>query len=84
MIAAPRQRLKTGAKQRKEQQHQERAEFFALPLAVSTAPYRPFAVIAHLPIRRLAHSPPQPLTSTTRRIRSLVGFRGWRGDLPIG
>jgi hypothetical protein len=31
MIAAPRQWLKTGADQRKQQQHHRRAEFFALP-----------------------------------------------------
>ena len=31
MIAAPRQRLKTGADQREQQQHHRRAEFFALP-----------------------------------------------------
>jgi hypothetical protein len=32
VIAAPRQRLKTGAEQRKEQQYHRRAEFFALPI----------------------------------------------------
>jgi hypothetical protein len=31
MIAAPRQRLKTGAEQRNQQRHHRRAEFFALP-----------------------------------------------------
>jgi hypothetical protein len=61
VIAAPRQRLKTGAEKRKQQQHNRRAEFFALPFPVP-APIRRFA---HSPIRRFAVSPfrllPSPL-----------------------
>jgi hypothetical protein len=35
VIAAPRQRLKTGAEQRKQRHYHRRAEFFALPIVVS-------------------------------------------------
>jgi hypothetical protein len=65
VIAAPRQRLKTGAELRKQQQHHRRAEFFALPIMVSVTPFRRIAVspyrrIAVSPYRRVAVSPCRP------------------------
>jgi hypothetical protein len=76
-MAAPRQRLKTGAEQRRQQQHHRGAEFFALPAVVSATPIRPIAVSL---IRPIAF----PLTSTMRPIRFATGLREWLGDLPTG
>jgi hypothetical protein len=53
-------RLKTGAEQRKQQQHHERAEFFALPLAIFTAPHSPFRPFALSPGRPFASALPSP------------------------
>jgi hypothetical protein len=49
VITFPRQRLKTVAEQRKQQQHHRRAEFFALPILVSATPNRPFAQLFEFP-----------------------------------
>jgi hypothetical protein len=49
VIAAPQQRLKTGAEHRKQQQRHLRAEFFALAVVASATPNRPIAISATLP-----------------------------------
>ena len=74
-------RLKTGAEQRKQQKHQERAEFFALPPALSTTPTRPFASFAHSPFRPLASA----LTSPQQRDGSVLqsDFVDGAGTFPL-
>jgi hypothetical protein len=52
LIAAPRQRLKTGAEQRKQQQHHRRAEFFALPIVFQATSHRRFAAIPYRAISK--------------------------------